>query len=241
MVVNGESIDEALLRLEAAEVRRQLRQEMPDVDEVALGMQAHKLARDRVVERVLLQQEANGTGVGIDALITQITAKVPRPKPRDVSAYYERFKADFFRPEMVHAAHIVKNVDETTNETEALSAIQNIMHLLEGGRKFEELADEYSDCPGRGGDLGFFARSEMVEEFENVVFALSPGQMSEIFRSPFGFHIAKVYERKSGGIPTLREIRNDIERELWEQAKQAAVREFVGQLRAKADIRTRVV
>jgi parvulin-like peptidyl-prolyl isomerase len=240
MVVNGESIDEALLRLEAAEVRRRLRREMPDLDEVVLGMEAHNLARERVIERVLLGQEAKRNGVSVEALIAQISAKVPRPKPREANGYYERFKKDFFRPEMVHAAHIVKNIDETTKEAEALSAIQNVMDLLKAGRKFEDLADEYSDCPGRGGDLGFFARGEMVEGFENVVFALKPGEMSDIFESPFGFHIAKVYERKPAGIAAFRDVRNDIERELWEQAKQSALREFVSQLRAKADIRTRV-
>jgi parvulin-like peptidyl-prolyl isomerase len=157
-----------------------------------------------------------------------------------VNRYYARFKAEFLRPEMVHAAHIVKNVDEATSEADALKAIQNVMHLLKIGEKFEELADEYSDCPGRGGDLGFFARGQMVEDFESVVFALKPGGMSDIFRSPFGFHIAKVYERKPAGIPRFGEIRDDIERALWEHAKQAAISEFVGQLRAKADIRARV-
>lgn len=240
MVVNGEPIDEALLRLEAAEVRRQLRREMPELDEVMLGMEAHNMARERVIERVLLEQEAKRRSVGMEALMAQITSKVPRPQPREVSGYYERFKRDFFRPEMTHAAHIVKNVDEATNEAEALAAIQNVMDLLKAGRKFEELADELSDCPGRGGDLGFFAPGEMVEEFENVVFALKPGEMSGIFRSPFGFHIAKVYERKPAGIAAFRVVRNDIEQALWEQAKQSAMRHFVSQLRAKADIRTRV-
>jgi parvulin-like peptidyl-prolyl isomerase len=240
MVVNGELIDEAVLRLEAAEVRQQLRREIPEADELALGMQAHQLARERVIDRVLMDQEAKRRGVAPHSLIAQITSTVPRPKPHEVAGYYARFKDEFFRPEMVHAAHIVKNVDETTNEADALSAIRNVMGLLQSGKKFEDVADEHSDCPGQGGDLGFFAPGEMVEEFETEVFALKPGEVSGIFRSPFGFHIARVYERRPAGIPGFREVRNDIEKQLWDHNKQRAVRDVVTELRAKADIRARV-
>jgi parvulin-like peptidyl-prolyl isomerase len=138
---------------------------------------------------------------------------------------------------MVHAAHIVKNVDEAATEAEALQAVRDIKKTLDGGRSFEELADECSDCPGRGGDLGFFARGEMVEEFESVVFGLAPGEISDVFRSPFGFHIAKVYERRPEGPRSLNEVRKEIEHLISSERKQRAIRRFIDGLRSEADIR----
>jgi hypothetical protein len=103
-------------------------------------------------------------------------------------------------PEMIHAGHIIRNVDETTAdettaEDTALAAIRNAQQDMERGSSFEEAATRWSDCPD-GGDLGFFARGEMVPEFERAVLALRPGEVSGIFRTPFGFHIAKLYEHR---------------------------------------------
>lgn len=98
-------------------------------------------------------------------------------------------------PETIHAGHIVRNVDEFTAEDSALAAIRSAQEELERGSSFEEAATRWSDCPD-GGDLGFFGRGEMVPEFERIVCSLRPGEVSDIFRTPFGFHIAKLYERR---------------------------------------------
>ncbi|MCX6627586.1 MAG: peptidylprolyl isomerase, partial [Candidatus Solibacter sp.] len=94
----------------------------------------------------------------------------------------------------------------------------------------------YSDCPGRGGDLGYFARGQMVEEFDAVVFSLEPGQCSEIFRTPFGYHIAKVLDRRAECIRPLAEVKADIEALLFEQKKQRRIEQCIDALRAKANI-----
>ncbi|MFZ0595021.1 MAG: peptidylprolyl isomerase [Bryobacteraceae bacterium] len=174
----------------------------------------------------------------IERLLAQATATVPVPKNNEVTAFYKRNIDSFHTSEMVHAAHIVKNVDEAATEAKALEAIRGIKQMLNGARSFEEIADEHSDCPGRGGDLGFFARGEMVEEFESVVFDLAPGEISNIFRSPFGFHIAKVYDRRPAGARSLNEVRKDIERLIWNERKQEAIARYIDSLRSAADIRS---
>ena len=144
-------------------------------------------------------------------------ARIARRKPSEVKDYYNQNKRSFWVPELVHAAHIVKNVQETTSESDALAAIASIKTLLSTGAKFEELADEFSDCPGQGGDLGFFPRGEMVDEFDDVVFVMAPGELSDIFRSPFGFHIVKLYERTAARLRPLNEVRLEIEKCLSEE------------------------
>ena len=108
----------------------------------------------------------------------------------------------------MNAAHIVKHVDETHAEADARAGIEAALAALERGEPFAAVADRYSDCKGNGGDLGSFERGVMVEEFDNVVFAMKPGERSPIFRTPFGFHIAEVRSRQpGGGIADLREVR----------------------------------
>ena len=76
----------------------------------------------------------------------------------------------------------------------------------------------------------------MVEEFEDVVFNLGVGQASDIFRTRFGFHIAKVYDRKPPVIPELKEVKHQITDTLIEQAKSKAIDDFIDKLKSKAKI-----
>jgi parvulin-like peptidyl-prolyl isomerase len=127
-------------------------------------------------------------------------------------------------------------VDEQHPEAEALSAIEHARDELAKARPFGEVADELSDCPGNGGDLGFFARGQMVPAFEQVVFNLDVNAVSEIFRTEFGFHIAILLERRPPGIPRLEEVRGRIEEQLLREKKQKRLDQYVDQLRARAII-----
>jgi parvulin-like peptidyl-prolyl isomerase len=98
------------------------------------------------------------------------------------------------------------------------------------------VADEHSDCPGQGGDLGFFARGAMVPEFEQVVFSLSPGQISRPFRTPFGYHVARLIELRPARVLTFPEVRDQIAEMLYTAKKQRVVDRYLDQLRAKAVI-----
>jgi parvulin-like peptidyl-prolyl isomerase len=278
LLINGQVVDDVEFREEANRLRPQLAESMPDRDPLEIGMRASEWARENVIEKILLQQEAlrdpepvppevientiqqmtaQSTGrsgcilpgkeqdfrrevetqLRVDRLFAKLTANAARPRKSEVADFYRANRNRFFVRELVHAAHIVKNIDERTDESAAHQAITMVQSQLRDGRKFEELADEFSDCPGSGGDLGLFPRGQMVDEFDAVVFSLAPGEVSDIFRSPFGFHIAKVYEHKPEGIAPLSEARDEIERHLLHERRQQALAEFVDGLRARADIR----
>jgi parvulin-like peptidyl-prolyl isomerase len=172
----------------------------------------------------------------VDRLLEKTTSKVAPPKHKEVSDYYRKNKEQFRRPELVRAGHIVKNVDETVDEATALAAIQKVQEELKGGANFEELADRSSDCAGNRGELGWVPRGQMVQEFEDVIFSLKENEVSDIFRTVFGFHIAKVYERKPEGFSDFGEVREAIEKSLHRQKQERAVENFLDRLRAKAVI-----
>jgi parvulin-like peptidyl-prolyl isomerase len=76
----------------------------------------------------------------------------------------------------------------------------------------------------------------MVEEFEDVVFNLGVNQVSDVFRTRFGFHIARLYDRKPAVIPALKEVKEQVVGELKEQMRNKAIDEFVDRLKSKAKI-----
>ena len=172
----------------------------------------------------------------IDRLLEKITSKVSPPKHKELSDYYRKNKEQFRRPALVHAAHIVKNVDDGADEATALAAIQQAEAELKSGANFEELADRSSDCAGNRGDLGWVPPGQMVQEFEDVIFALKENQVSDIFRTVFGFHIAKVYARKPEGFADFAEVQESIGTALHRQKQERAVENYLDRLKAKAVI-----
>jgi parvulin-like peptidyl-prolyl isomerase len=277
LTVNGEVIDDAVIRNEEDELRPRLREAMPKEDPIVLESRTREWARENAIERVLLRQAAMSDGEPLEAdeldravaqgrpttagdpacilpggrddfrmqveaqlrlerFTARLTAKLVPPRNKEISEYYRKHRDEFFTPPLVRAAHIVKNVDEQTTDEAALEQIRGIRTELEQGADFAEVADRRSDCPGRGGDLGYFPRGQMVTEFDAVVFALEPGQVSDIFRTQFGYHIAKVYDRKPEGIRPLADVSGNIEALLFQQKKQRRIEQYIDSLRAKADI-----
>jgi peptidyl-prolyl cis-trans isomerase C len=170
--------------------------------------------------------------------VRDLTGPLPQPTEEEIARLYKAQRQAFQRPEIVNAAHIVKDVDELHWEDEARAGIEAALAALERGEPFAQVADRYSDCKGNGGDLGSFERGAMVEEFEDVVFALKPGERSGIFRTPFGFHIAEVRSKTPGdGIAELSEARDTIEIFLMAFRKIEAERRAGERLRAQAEIR----
>ena len=175
----------------------------------------------------------------VDRIMERVTAKVSAPKPKDVSGYYVKHRERFMTPESIHAAHIVKNIDEKTDEAAARAAIEAAQQALAAGGDFAQIADEFSDCPGRGGDLGFFAPGQMVEAFDLAVFPLQPGQVSGVFRTDFGFHIAKVYARRPAGPQSLQDVKEQIAETLITQKREKAVEQYLDQLISAAKVEER--
>jgi len=236
LVVNGEAIDDAAIREEARSMRPRYYETMQGADPIAAEIQLREWSRENVIERVLLRQEATRRGVTLEALIEQVSSKISAIRYKDVGEFYRKHKQSLRVPETIHAAHIVKNVDENTAEEQALQAIRAAEGELKAGADFAQVADRLSDCPGNGGDLGWFQPGQMVTEFDEAVFQLAAGQTSGIFRTMFGFHSARVMERRPAGVPGLMDVRAQIEEMLRKDKQQKALEQFVDALKARAAI-----
>jgi peptidyl-prolyl cis-trans isomerase C len=157
----------------------------------------------------------------------------------------EFYKANpelFVQPEQVRARHILIRTEATADaaaKAEARKQIDGIRQKIVDGGDFAELAKAHSQDPGskgNGGDLGFFARGQMVKPFEETAFALKENEISQVVESPFGFHIIQVTGRK----PAETVAYETVKARILEHLKQQAIREkldaYVDGLRQGAKI-----
>ncbi len=147
----------------------------------------------------------------------------------EISAYFEQNKAEFDRPDQVRARQIV-----VANEDEG----QKVLGLLRQGEPFADVAKQFSMSPDaeQGGDLGFFARGEMPAEFDAVVFKLTPGLLSDLVKSEYGYHVFLVEERRKAHRLSLDEARDDIRQHLTNVKEASAYLQWLQDLRIRASI-----
>jgi len=172
----------------------------------------------------------------VEWMLQDVCKDIPGPSEKTVLEFYNENKEQFKSAEQVRVAHIVKHINWQTDEATAHNIIRKAQDELKTGAVFETLIAQYSDCPDNGGDLGYITKGQMVEEFEDVVFNLGVNQVSDVFRTRFGFHIARLYDRKPAVIPALKEVKEQVVGELKEQMRNKAIDEFVDRLKSKAKI-----
>ena len=136
--------------------------------------------------------------------------KTTKISDEEMKKYYEEHEKDYYRDE-VRASHILISTVDKNNKPlseakkkEAKKKAEDILKKAKSGEEFSALAKENSDDPGsgsQGGDLGYFAKGQMVPEFEKTAYALKIGEISDIVESQFGYHIIKSTDKKDEQTP----------------------------------------
>ncbi len=121
-------------------------------------------------------------------------------------------------------------------KTDAFVAISNIQERIKKGETFEQIAAENSDCPDNAGDLGYFAKGQMVQEFEDTAFDMKVGDVSDVILTQFGYHIIKLNDRKEGGTAPFDEVKEYIGTNMARDKQNSVMEKFVDGLKSKADI-----
>jgi peptidyl-prolyl cis-trans isomerase D len=165
----------------------------------------------------------------------QTVAALQEVAPEEIRAFYERNKAAFQQEEQVRARHILIKVDGAAPQKmvdEALKKIRAIHQEIVQGKEFAEMAAKHSDDSSnvQGGDLGWFSRGQMIEEFEAEAFSLEPGQVSEPVRTLFGFHLIKVEEHTEERTLTLEESSEAIHQQLAEEKAGEGLTDLLDQI-----------
>jgi peptidyl-prolyl cis-trans isomerase C/foldase protein PrsA len=185
------------------------------------------LAQGQLSMAELKAREA--TRLTIEKLFTNHVYTRVAVTEEELRAYYAAHEAEFSEPEQVRAAQIVvKGIDEA----------RRVQAQLKSGKKFADLARKYSLSADAkvGGDLGFFPRGQMPPAFDQVVFYLSPGQVSDVVETEYGYHLFRVLEKKSGRKLEFSEVRDQVEAKLLAQRRAEAQETYEKEQRAKAQV-----
>ncbi|HXP42892.1 MAG TPA: peptidylprolyl isomerase [Candidatus Acidoferrales bacterium] len=149
----------------------------------------------------------------------------------ELQSYYNQHRDQYRMAEQAKVSHILiktplpgpdGKVDEK-GVAEAQRRAEDLLKQLKAGAKFEDLARKYSEDPGsakEGGSLGWIGKGRTVPEFEKAAFSLPKGQISDLVKSSYGFHIIRVDDRQDAHMKTLEEVKDQIEPILKQQKAQ---------------------
>jgi peptidyl-prolyl cis-trans isomerase D len=148
----------------------------------------------------------------------------------DVRTFYDANKAEFNVPEQRRARHVLIKVEREAGPAEVEAArkrAQQVLDRAKAGEDFGKLASTLTEDEGsrpNGGDLGWFGKGEMVPAFESTVWRTPPGQVGDLTRSEFGWHVIEVTGKRDAGQRPLEEVQADIRRQLAVRGAQARVK-----------------
>lgn len=201
--------------------------------------------------------------VKIKKLVDQLA--VVNITENDTQKFYDSNLDKFQYPDKVRASHILISADENRIR-EVIKANEEFKNLTDAEieekvkqdidakyekakkihtevkldqSKFAKLAKENSDDPGsaeQGGDLGYFTKEQMVPEFSNAAFSTKPSMVSDIVKSPYGYHIILVKDRIAAGVEPYEKVADEIKAYLENQKKVEVLQQFLSDAKKEAKI-----
>ena len=223
LTINGKNITLA----EVIAVRQSLPEQYQNLpDEVLFGALVQQLADQQMLadaaetagldkdDNVVLSLRNQRRATLADAYMTD--ALIKGVTEEAIAAAY---KAQFESAEPVaevRASHILVAEEEKAKE---------LKKMLDEGADFAKLAAEHGTdgTKTRGGDLGYFVKEQMVPEFANAAFALEKGTISDPVKSPFGWHLIYLADKRDKPVPPLEQVRDKIVEELSRGVQQKIV------------------
>ena len=143
--------------------------------------------------------------------------------------------------DQTHARHILVRVNEIVSESDAKAKIDRLKDRIDAGAKFEELAKLNSEdtTSAKGGDLGWVNPGDTVPEFDEAMKKLEPNQISAPVRTPFGWHLIQVLERRRQDITGDR-ARSEAQVAIRQRKADEAFQDWVRQIRDRAYVEVRL-
>lgn len=164
-----------------------------------------------------------------ERLISDLATQMPEPSDAEIQAYYQQHQGDFRSGEEVRVRQILVNDETLASE---------IRKDLRNGASFADLSAKHSRAPNakRGGEIGFVSRGELPKMFEEEIFSLAAGEVSDVIRTDATFHIFKVDERRPPGMLDLASATPLIQTRIREDAIRERLARIVGDSRKEANI-----
>lgn len=220
-----------------------------------LGPEVASALLDQYIEEIVLSEYAASHGIEIPAekiasavrndagstviekrdemrrqrLISDLSTQANSPTDAEIRTYYDQHLAEFRSGEEVHVRQILVHDETLAND---------IQNKLRHGAPFDQLSSQYSAAPNakKGGEIGFVSRGELPKMFEDEIFALKPGSVSNVIRTDSSFHIFQVDDRRPPGVVNFDSATPVIRDRLKEEEVRQRMAELVAKARADMQI-----
>jgi len=167
----------------------------------------YRVAEQRRVRYVLIDTDRVRAQVKVDE--------------NELKQYYGQHITEYRVSDRVKVAHVLfKTEGKTADEVATLEkTARDVLAQIKSGADFAEMAKKYSEdsSAANGGEIGWIVRGQTVKEFEDAAFSLKPGQVSDLIKTTYGFHIVKVFDKQNAHLQTFEEVKAQIKDQLEKQ------------------------
>mgnify|MGYP001561057589 CR=1 FL=1 len=222
------------------ETYKKLRANLPKEEDFQAALKEHNMT-----EKDLRKDIEKGVRIQkvVDGQVEKIKKNVSVSE-QDIKSFYNDAanKDKFMQKESVKASHILVRVGKDAtkeDDTKAQKKIKDLLKRAKKGEDFAKLAKENSEDPSaaqNSGELGYFSTEDMVPEFAKVAFALKPGEISDVVKTSFGYHVIKCEDKKPEQMTPYDEVKDKIAKFLENSAVQSKLLEYVDTLKKSAKI-----
>lgn len=180
-------------------------------------------------------------GMTIERFIDERFGMKIQVSDSEMKDYYDSRSHFFKNPEQVRASHILVKAEANATEAQKKAAgkkIKEIQLKLKNGDDFAEVAKADSEGPsaGKGGDLGYFRRGQMVKPFEEKAFSMNPRQVSDPVETKFGYHLILVTDKKPESTIPYEDVKDKLKQYMLRQKVQEQVNAYIKVIKEKAKV-----
>lgn len=220
---------------EVSEAVERVKSSLPQGMTIEDLLKKNNITKEKMYDEIRL-------GIKVNKLVLSQKGSKVKPTDKEISKFYQKNIDKFTVPESVRVRHILiakAEGDDEKTKTEKRDRAEKLRGQLLAGANFEEVAKNHSDCPSKnsGGDLGVFARGEMVKPFDDAAFSQEKHAIGPVVETNFGYHIIQVLDHLAKRTMSLDETTKDkISAYLQQQKQQEVFETLVKTLRAKSNV-----
>ena len=173
----------------------------------------------------------------VDSLIEEKSGNGPKPSDSDIEEYYNKQKKSFMTAEEVRSMHIFKSLQQAENKEDLFAEMRKVRDAARAGDDFMDLVRKHSDKPEDEADLGWYKRGELMDEFELITFSMDIGEISPVFSTQWGMHLAKLTDRRCPKPIPLDEVKDEISDLIKAEHRESNLKAYIEKLKEKATIK----